>query len=144
MDEIPEYQHKPEKKKNYEERIKSGEQKHWQNKPRQRLRHTSQKRAPELREYARESVAFLRDKTCALCGTADNLSLHHMAGRGKLLNEQKYWIPLCLIGSEAWIRDKYPDTNHSHSGGCHGWVEANKTLAKELGFIIKPKQNDLT
>lgn len=81
--------------------------------------------------YVIESQAWLVGKRCARCGTDQNLTVHHMAGReGPLLRDQRHWLPLCL----------------SFPLRCHDWVEHHKEEAARLGWIYEfdPRTNTKT
>jgi hypothetical protein len=104
--EIPPFQHKPKKSKNYRERVLSGEQKQWK-----------RKRTPEQVKYAKESVEWLKSKACEICGTTSNLTVHHKARRGKLLNAKEYWMVVCVF--------------------CHDEIHQNETKAEKQGYIIR-------
>lgn len=132
LEELLPMQKKPKKSLNYHEKVAAGQ-------IRGGLRPISKKRQPEQAKYSRESVKWLEGKCCKVCGTENNLSVHHTAGRGALLNVKSLWIAACLIGSEEFLKKKYPNSNHSHSGGCHGWIEANHSLSRELGYVITHK-----
>lgn len=121
--------------KTYRERVLSGEQKGFRDKPRSKLKSASKKKRKELSEYKKECNKFLRDNPkCEICGREENLSIHHKMGRGKNLCNPNYFMSACLVG--GFLDNKYPDSNHNHTGGCHGWIEANKTLSRELGYIL--------
>ena len=134
-DEIPVFQHKPKKSLNYELRIKAGHQPRW--KRRTPLKTVSKSRSKEAREYASASRLWLGGKSCEVCGQQNHLSIHHKKGRiGKLLNDKRWWMCACLIGSEDYLKEAFPDANHCHSGGCHGFIEANANLAREKGWKL--------
>lgn len=91
------------------------------------------KRNTEYKEAREQHYSDESNRRCKLCGTADNLSIHHTRGRGEHTSDTSSFVTLCILGSamdKAW-----PDSNHSHSGGCHGWIEANKGFAKEKGIL---------
>jgi hypothetical protein len=121
---------------NYQSRIISGDQLTWGTKKRKPMRKSSIKRSKEEGLYRKASLKHLKENpSCEICGRKDNLSIHHKSGRiGELLYDEGNLMTLCLIG---YILDKkYPNSNHNHTGGCHGWVEANKSIARENGWIL--------
>ncbi len=50
------------------------------------------------------------------CGANYNVTVHHKMGRGKYLNDMRYFMTAC------------PE--------CHDWIESNKRKARELGYIL--------
>lgn len=74
------------------------------------------------------------NQSCFLCGKTEHLSVHHVSKRGNNIADQSKFMTLCLMGN--FMDKKYPDSNHSHQGGCHSWVEANKSISRELKLII--------
>lgn len=91
------------------------------------------KRNNDYKEATREHYEAEENRKCFLCGCTNNLSIHHRNKRGKETADPFYFITLCLIG--GFMDEKYPESNHSHSGGCHGWTEGNKDKARELELI---------
>lgn len=81
-----------------------------------RLKPMSDKQAERLKEYRIVRDKFLKDNpTCARCGTTNNLSLHHLAGReGKLLTDVNNFMTLCIP--------------------CHSWATEFTKDAIEQGF----------
>jgi hypothetical protein len=54
---------------------------------------------------------------CAVCRAAATAHLHHIAGRiGERLNDQVYWLPVCLA--------------------CHTRIHAHGAWAREQGYLI--------
>lgn len=105
-------------------------------KKRSRLKPVSDKRKDEDAKYRRDSKAWLRGKTCCLCGIGYSLSVHHVKGRGKFLNDQSTWEPACLVNDRIQLlKQRFPEANFSYPGGCHGFIEANKKLARKLGLL---------
>lgn len=78
-------------------------------KTRKRPRLMSKSRAAQMREYAKLKKEFLaKHKKCAIWPHKKATDLHHSKGRrGKLLLDQRYWIPLCRE-MHSWV--------HSHPG----------------------------
>lgn len=74
------------------------------------------------------------NQECFLCHRRDHLSIHHKAKRGKFIDDSDTFVTLCLVGN--FMDLQYPDSNHSHQGGCHSWVEANKSISRELKLIL--------
>jgi hypothetical protein len=98
------------------------------------LKPASNKRKKKLVEYKKASAEYLQDNSsCELCGCTNNLSIHHVAKRGSNLSNKDKFMTLCILGD--YMDKQYPDSNHSHSGGCHGWVEGNKSLSRKLGYL---------
>ncbi len=94
----------------------------------QKKKNSEYKKARES-HYSKES-----NQVCFICGRSNNISIHHSRKRGGNTSNEETFFTLCLIGNFA---DKlYPNSNHSHSGGCHGWVEGNKSIAREIGLLI--------
>jgi len=93
-----------------------------------------QKKRNDEYKKAREShYSRQENRQCRCCGTTNNLSIHHTEKRGCNTSNEESFITLCIIGD--FMDRKFPESNHSHSGGCHGWVEANKSQARELGLM---------
>ncbi len=104
---------------------------------RTRLNPVSKKQKKRLVEYKKARESHYSNETnqkCLLCGTSNNLSIHHSKGRGSSIAEEESFVTLCIFGRSMDVA--YPDSIHVHSGGCHGWVHANSTLAKELGVTL--------
>jgi len=98
----------------------------------------SKKGRKKRQEYAKASKEHYQNdenKRCALCGSQRNLSIHHIKKRLEGNHaEKETFITLCLTSKH--MDERYPESNHSHSGGCHGWTHGNPSLAKELGLLI--------
>lgn len=104
---------------------------------RTRLNPVSKKQSKKLREYKKAREEHYKDEKnqkCFLCGSTKNLSVHHSEGRGINISKEKSFVTLCIIGRS--MDELYPDSIHSHSGGCHGWAHANASIARELGITI--------
>lgn len=101
------------------------------------LNPVSKKQKKKNSSYQKEKYEFFQredNQKCFLCGCLNNLSLHHRKKRGEHVDDALYFMALCMVGN--FMDEKYPDSNHSHSGGCHGWTHANGELARELKLII--------
>ena len=81
-----------------------------------RIKKCSDKQAERLKEYRIVRDKYLKENpTCARCGTTNNLSLHHLAGReGKLLTDVNNFMTLCIP--------------------CHSWASEFTKDAIEQGF----------
>lgn len=81
-----------------------------------KIRPLSSELRKKLDEYRIVRDEFLKDNpTCARCGTTNNLSLHHLAGReGKLLTDVNNFMTLCIP--------------------CHQWVTEFTRDAIDQGF----------
>jgi len=104
---------------------------------RSRLNPVSKKQKKKQSGYKEAREIFYdseKNQKCFLCGRTDSLSIHHKKKRGNDIDDPLYFVSLCLVGD--FMDRKYPDSNHSHSGGCHSWVEANKSIARELKLIL--------
>lgn len=120
----------------YRERILKGEQSAWTTKKRKPMRSSSKKRSKEMSQYSKVSATYLKENPeCEVCGNPSNPSIHHKKGRlGSLLTDERYFMHACLAGS--FLDEMYPESNHNHTGGCHGWIEANRIQARKLGWIL--------
>lgn len=101
-----------------------------------RLNPVSKKRKKKNVDYKEASESHYseeKNQRCFLCGKIDNLSIHHKKKRGKYLDDEFYFVTLCIAGSQ-FMNEKYPDSNPADS--CHQWVEANKGLAREMKLIL--------
>lgn len=106
---------------------------------RTRLKPVSDKRKTENEKYS-ESIKWLYGRECELCGIRSSLSRHHSKGRGKYLNDKSTWKCLCLVNDRiSKLQSLYPDANFSYPGGCHGFVEANRSIAESLGLTDPEK-----
>ena len=97
----------------------------------------SKKQKKKNASYQKEKTEFLSDEKnqqCFLCGSTSSLSIHHRRKRGEYVDDPLYFMTLCMMGD--FMDQKYPDSNHSHAGGCHGWVEGNKDMARQLKLIV--------
>lgn len=130
LEEVLPFQTKPKKSLNYQEKVRAGI-------IRGGLRQVSKKKQKEQSHYSKRSQEWLVDKHCEICGQPNNLSLHHMNGRGVFLNIEEYWMALCLAGSRDFLIKKFPGSNMADS--CHDWVHKNGKLARKLGYITNYK-----
>jgi Zn ribbon nucleic-acid-binding protein len=97
-----------------------------------KIRQVSEKMSEGLKLYRQVKKELLENAVCAACGNADNLSIHHIAGRsGRLLYERENLIVVCLAGSDL-LNQKYPESNHRD--GCHNWIESNLKIARTIGL----------
>jgi hypothetical protein len=87
------------------------------------LKKISDKRAKQLREYAKLREAYLRAfPSCAVCGI-EATDIHHKAGRsGDRLNDTSNFLAVCRA--------------------CHSKIELNPTWAKVKGYS-KSRLSDL-
>lgn len=71
-----------------------------------RIAPVSEKQKERLAEYRKVRDKYLKENpTCARCGTTNNLSLHHLAGReGNLLTDVDNFMTLC-IPCHSWVTD---------------------------------------
>jgi hypothetical protein len=98
------------------------------------LKKVSPKQKERLKKYkaaTKEHYADESNQSCYLCGATTGLSIHHISKRGG--NIDKNLVTLCMTSD--FMNQTNPDSNHSHTGGCHGWVEANKSLARKMGLL---------
>jgi hypothetical protein len=66
--------------------------------------------------YSKEVARWKIGRRCVKCGQWRLLTCHHWKGRvGRLLLDQRFWVPLC-----------FP---------CHQWVDNNKGEARNLNFL---------
>ena len=83
------------------------------------LRRVSIKLAAGLKEYARlKKQWFAKNPLCKAkqaCQSARTKDVHHMAGRGKNLNNVDTWLPVCRA--------------------CHDWIHANARKARDLNLL---------
>lgn len=101
------------------------------------LNPVSKKQKKKNSSYQQATTEHFKDEAnqkCFLCGSTEALSIHHRRKRGKHIDDPFYFMTLCMIGD--YLDKQYPDMNHSHSGGCHGFVEGNKEWAREKGYIV--------
>lgn len=104
---------------------------------RTRLNPVSKKQKKRNASYEQSKKEFLEKESnqkCYLCGKTSSLSIHHRDKRGDNLDNPLLFLTLCMIGD--YMDKEYPDSNHSHSGGCHGWAEGNKETAREMKLIV--------
>ena len=103
----------------------------------QSLKPISEKQKKKNSSYASAKAKFYakeENRSCFLCGGVNHLSIHHKSKRGNLIDDLNTFVTLCLVGN--FMDLKYLESNHSHQGGCHSWVEANKSIARELKLIL--------
>lgn len=103
---------------------------------RTRLNKVSKKQKKKNQETAKaykEHYTKEENRCCHFCGRVDGLSVHHIAKRSGG-NHDKQLITLCLVGD--YLDQLYPELNHSHQGGCHNFIEANKSWAREQGYLV--------
>jgi hypothetical protein len=101
------------------------------------LNKVSKKQKKKNGDYAKAKKEFYKEddnRKCYCCGCDNNLSIHHIKKRsdGNISNKETF-VTLCLTGN--YMDAQYPEANHSHSGGCHGFIEGNKSIARELGLL---------
>lgn len=95
------------------------------------IRKTSTKRAKEMRLYAKERDAFLREHSHCDCCTLEGkevsaTDVHHRIGRiGRNLRDQRHWIPLCRF---------HHDKVHAHPA----WARKHDLLASAAEFNMYP------
>lgn len=102
---------------------------------RTRLNPVSKKGKKKQKEYKHsreEHYAQEKNQVCFLCGNPNNLSIHHKKKRGNLIDDEFYFVTLCL--ASKYMNEKYPESNPAES--CHDWVEKNKGLAREMKLIL--------
>lgn len=105
-------------------------------KERKGLRPVSKKQSKKLQEYAKareQHYSKPENKCCEICGRTDGLSVHHVGKRGNEIANADKFITLCIIGN--YLDGLHPELNHSHSGGCHGFIEGNKAWARANGYL---------
>jgi hypothetical protein len=80
------------------------------------MRHTSLKRAAQLRTYRRDRDAYLADHpNCERCGHRAEC-LHHKRGRqGQLLLDARWWAAAC------WSCNDFAETNTGQAR-AEGWL----------------------
>jgi hypothetical protein len=87
------------------------------------IRHISIKRQAELAVYERLKRAWRKsekNQVCCVpgCGKAADRNPHHSHGRsGKMLNQVKYWKPVCFT--------------------CHRKIHDNINWARKMGLIAE-------
>lgn len=81
-----------------------------------RLNPVSKKHKVELAEYSKKrKVYLLCNPHCEICGVMAT-DIHHKARRGKNLNNEETWMPVCRP--------------------CHNYIESNGKWAREKGYLI--------
>lgn len=93
------------------------------------LNPVSKKQKKKNQEYEKAKKTFYKEEknqVCFLCGSPNNLSIHHIAKRGNEIANQKKFVTLCLIGSS--YSKQFPHLNQTES--CHDFVEKNKGWAR--------------
>lgn len=104
-------------------------------KERKGLNPVSKKQSKKLQAYAKARESHYSkesNRSCAVCGGVDNLSIHHINKRGDRISDEEGFITLCLQGD--YLEQLYPELNKG-TGGCHGFIEANKGWAREKGYL---------
>jgi hypothetical protein len=91
------------------------------------------KQNSEIEAAYKRHYADPANRVCACCGTDNGLSIHHKKGRGPYAADETTFVTLCTIGD--FLDRLHPTLNHSHAGGCHGFVEGNKKWARENGYL---------
>jgi hypothetical protein len=82
------------------------------------IRRVSKKHAAELRTYSELRKQFLTDRPyceARLCKGSLATEIHHMAKRGKNLNNVATWLPVCRC--------------------CHVYIEEHKSWARANGLL---------
>ena len=105
-------------------------------KQRQGLRPVSKKQQKKNQSYAKARERHYADeanRVCAICGTTNNLSIHHSEKRGDNTDKEETFISLCVIGSR--FNELYPELNSNEGLGCHQGIERNKGWARERGYL---------
>lgn len=129
---------KPEKRKTYREKVLSGEKKPFGWGKRKALNRFSKKGKKSETEYSAAKEEYLeRVPFCEICGSPHNLSIHHKSKRGKNKSDPSTFMTTCLLNEQAvyYLRTRFPDANFSGVDGCHSFIEANKKLAREMGWL---------
>jgi hypothetical protein len=109
-DEIPEFQHKPARKLNYQERVKAGLQ-------RGGLPKFSKKKEEWTKKYSEQKKKDQEYQVCFVCGKTehkDNMEPHHTHGRS---NEN--------IMIYKWVHTE-----------CHNKIHKNPNWARENGYLF--------
>ena len=100
------------------------------------LNKVSKKQKKKNQEYKKAREEFYKDETnqkCFLCGCSDNLSIHHTKKRGNSISDATSFVTLCLVGD--YMDKLYPNANHSHTGGCHGFIHGNASIGRKLKLL---------
>lgn len=92
------------------------------------------KRNTSYQQATKEHYEDEANRKCFFCGATSSLSIHHRRKRGVHTDDPLYFMTLCMMGN--YMDEKYPDMNHSHAGGCHGFIEGNKEWSREKGYIV--------
>lgn len=101
-------------------------------KPLKPISEKGKKRAKEYKKAREEHYSDEDNRRCALCGSTNNLSVHHTAKRGDNTAKGETFLTLCLTGS--YMARLHPQLNYAE--GCHNFVEANKGWARENGYLV--------
>lgn len=99
---------------------------------RTRLKPVSSKQRKRLSSYKRAVEDHLSkdsNRYCAICGTNDGLTIHHISGRGSNIDNDL--ITLCV--TSYYLSERMPELNRKQ--GCHGFVHANPKWARENGYL---------
>lgn|SRR6478609_2921208 len=90
-------------------------------------------RQQEYKKAREEHYSNEANQKCFLCGSTSNLSIHHIRGRGKYTSDTSTYRTLCLVGS--YMDEAWPELNSSGGTGCHGFIHANPSWAREHGLL---------
>lgn len=89
------------------------------------------KRSAEYKKAREEHYADEHNQVCAICGSRENLSIHHKAKRGTNTANKDTFITLCLAGS--YLANLHPELNYAQ--GCHNFIHSNPKWARENGYL---------
>lgn len=92
------------------------------------------KKNADYKKAREEHYSKIENRRCALCGTTDNLSVHHTNKRGNNIADASTFVTLCILGSA--IDAIFPELNSCQGLGCHGKVERNKGWARDNNLLI--------
>ena len=139
MSDFEEWLNRDKKKKRgtYRDRVLSGEQKSWKDKKKTRLNAFSKKQQKKNTSYENAKAKYLKENpACEICGKTDNLSIHHKAKRGDLIDDPDFFMTTCLTGT--YLNDMFPELNRTE--GCHNVIESNKRWAREQGYLFSDSE----
>ena len=86
---------------------------------------------PEQAKYLKRRQVYLQEhpkclsyqypipNEMAMGCTDASQDIHHRAKRGRLLNDERFWLPVCRA--------------------CHDYIEDHKKMAREIGLLIDPR-----
>lgn len=103
-----------------------------------KLRPISKRHSVKLKEYKRARKEHYKDednRSCAICGTENNLSVHHKKGRNEHIADVDTFVTLCIVGNCPHGNSMLSGLNPANGTGCHGFVHANPDWAREKGYI---------